>query len=148
MKRACCFTNFKLSRAHAYIFIIFYQNLRLLLNLSTNITMITHHITHHHTSYAHHHTFHHIFMRFMLQIGGFMLNFITFNLKSNRFMLRIRGFMTFYVNLTTRLPTYMHTYISPPKGGNVCMHVGRWAGCGGNPLISAPKIQAAKPSQT
>ena len=23
------------------------------------------------------------------------------------------------------LPTYMHTYISPFRGGNVCMHVGR-----------------------
>ena len=70
-----------------------------------------------------------------------------------RFMLLIRGSAEISrtstcVHLTTRLPTYMHTYISPPKGGNVCMHVGRWAGCGGNPLISAPKIQAAVSSQT
>ena len=52
-----------------------------------------------------------------------------------------------HVHLTTRLPTYLHAYISPPKGGNVCMQVGRWAGRGGNPLISAAEPQAAKPSQ-
>ena len=71
-------------------------------------------------------------------------------LRSDRRSRRTCGFadLWHFVNLTPRLPTYLHAYISPPKGGNVCMHVGRWAGCGGNPLISAPKIQAAKPSQT
>ena len=110
-------------------------------------------------------------MRFMRRIGGFMLNFmLRIYAKFYAADSRIGGIYEKFSHTCTcthmhtcthtrahahmhttptptYLPTYMHTYISPPKGGNVCMHVGRWAGCGGNPLISAPKIQAAKPSQ-
>ena len=32
---------------------------------------------------------------------------------------------TVQLNHTTYYTTYIHTYITPPKGGDVCMYVGR-----------------------